>query len=266
MLSACGVPLGYWTGLTGMGTSVLTGPLLVWLIALKDRRLAAVALISTVASCFFSLLAYSQAGGLRLGESFAFAVFSVIGAYVGALPALSSFRDNRLAAVLWALITLALGSYMIYGSATLGTHIGMWQAHLSIVRLPFPSLCGIGLASGLIGRLGNLGGVIAVPLLELGVGVPPLIAQGISIVSALLVSVLPTASYIARKEAPTAPSIWVTAGCALGALMGARHSVGLSAKTLILLYGAGMFFVGLIRLLSTRSLPQPKEITEPSEE
>ena len=249
-LALTGLAVGIWTGLTGMGGALILSPALIWLIRLRDRPLSAVTLVVSTLAALFALLAYGQAHVLSFGSAVVFAVANIVGVRLGSSSALAPVRDSRPAGIGWSIFTLAIAAAMMYAAAP--------EAASWIGRHALPVWLGIllgGLISGLLGRVGNLGGLLAVPSIIFLAGALPRSAQATALAALVLVSILPAAFTVSRREAPAQLAGWASFGAAIGALAGSQAAVVLAPMRLVLIYGAGMFVVGFIRLFTTWSSP-----------
>jgi uncharacterized membrane protein YfcA len=250
-LTVTGLLVGILTGLTGMGAALILSPSLIWLLGLRDRPLSLVVLIVTTIASLFALLAYGQMHEISLYLAILFAVSNAVGIRAGAGSRFGRVRDSRGAPFFWSFATLAVAGWLMY-SASHG--LASRLTDHSQEQWPLPLWAGVaisGFIAGIVGKVGNVGGLLSMPCLLLVAGAQPLAAQATVLTALVLISVLPTASTLARREAPAAPSAWTGFGAALGALTGSRLAVELPSLKLMLTYGAGMYIVGFVRLLAT---------------
>ena len=249
ILAFCGFTVGTWSSLTGMGPAPILSPLLAWLIGLRDRRLSSVILLATMTISLLGLLAYVQTHAVSFPAAVIVAVSSILGALIGALPALNPLRESRAAIAFWACVALATGCWLMYAAAPIaGPSTRNFLTTLPLFHNTWLTWFVSGLTAGLIGRLSNLAGAATVPVLLLFADTTPVVAQATSLAVLAIVSIVPAANYLSSNEAPPSPTLWTTFGGALGALTGARAAVAIAPPVLVLIYGAGLFLLGFYRL------------------
>ena len=172
--------IGISLGLLGSGGSILTVPVLVYLVGEPSKlavaeSLAIVGLISLVGTVPFALRKLVDWKNVVV-----FGIPGVVGTYLGAH--LSQYLSGVLQLGLFALVMLLAAVMMLRPSPTKTTS----QAHRSIIKIGLDGLV-VGIITGLVG-VG--GGFLIVPALVLLGGLPMHIAVGTS----LLIIALKSAS------------------------------------------------------------------------
>lgn len=250
LLFFCGVPCGAFTGLTGMGTSVLVQPLLRYLLALKGTRAGATALVVTFFAAFTGILSYAQHNDIRGGTAVMLAVGQLLGAAWGqrltaAVPRLA--RWNLAWAVLVILIGLTMCAHAL-GFASKGLPGQDW----SLVSLPVTGLWyGVGVlvtsvVVGLASRVISLGGVLLVPAELYILHFTPQAAQGTALLVLAFASLPSVLIHVQRRDLEPQSATWMSVGGVFGALLGAFCAVRvLSAEWLVLIYGVVLTLTGL---------------------
>jgi hypothetical protein len=108
------------------------------------------------------------------------------------------------------------------------------------------ALLGGGAAAGLLGSLLGLGGgILIVPLLTLGFGVPVREALGVSLVSVIVTSSAAAAVYLDRHVANLRLGMTLELGTALGAMLGGLIAFAVSERVLAGLFSALLVYVAV---------------------
>jgi uncharacterized protein len=123
-------------------------------------------------------------------------------------------------------------------------------------------LIGGGVAAGLFGSLLGLGGgILIVPLLTLGFGMPLLTAVGVSLVCVIVTSGAAAGVYLERRVANLRLGMTLELFTAIGALVGGLVAFLVPARFLELLFAGLLAYVALT--MARRREPEPEPEREP---
>lgn len=235
-------------GLLGGGGSILTVPILVYVLGVAPRSAIATSLVVVGVTSATSLLSHARAGRLEWRVGLLFGAAGLPGAALGGH--LGGFVPPALLLMAFAGMVFATALAMLRRRKppTAGSERPAERRLSLVLRNGF----GVGLLTGLVGAGG---GFMVVPALALFGGLP--MPQAVA--TSLLVIALNSASGLLSTTLAGAPVDWSLAGgmsvaAILGSLLGARLGRGLSAEGLrqgfgIFIMALGMFI--LVRELST---------------
>jgi uncharacterized membrane protein YfcA len=246
-----GLPCGVFTGLTGIGTSVLILPLLAYLLALRGAKAGGTALAVTFCAALTGMLSYGLHHDVRWGLAVVMTVGQVIGAIYGQrlgerFPSLST--PNLVWPILVILAGLAMSATAV-GWPKPGVPGHDWAL------LPFLPTHGLlywaaafvlAFLVGLVSRVMAFGGVLLVPVEIYALHLTPQAAEGTALFVLLLAS-LPGMLIQARKgEIASQSATWISVGAIFGALTGAYYAAAVfSSLLLVLILGVVLIGLGL---------------------
>ena len=125
-------------------------------------------------------------------------------------------------------------------------------------------MIGGGVGAGIFGSLLGLGGgVLIVPLLTLGFGLPLREAVGVSLVSVIVTSSASASVYLQRHVANLRLGMTLELFTALGALIGGLIAFSLSDQVLAALFATLLVYVA-ITMLRRREAPPPAAVAPPT--
>ena len=113
ILTIVGIITGTSVGLTGIGSGILTVPLLIYLGMTPQETVATVLLMHVVPQSLPGLYLYYKKGYLNIEKSMFVVIGSVIGVYIGSYIGCEKFIDQDTLYKLLAAI-MALSSLFIY--------------------------------------------------------------------------------------------------------------------------------------------------------
>lgn len=260
LLLAAGLSLvaGLSLGLLGGGGSILTVPILVYVLGVAPRSAIATSLVVVGVTSVTSLLSHARAGRLEWRVGLLFGAAGLPGAALGGH--LGTFVPPALLLLAFAGMVLATAIAMLrQRKAVAAAPQGPMGRRVAIVlRNGF----GVGLLTGLVGAGG---GFMVVPALALFGGLP----MPRAVATSLLVIALNSASGFFSATLAGAPVDWALAGgmsvaAILGSLLGALLGRELSAEGLrqgfgIFIMALGMFILArevstLLHVPSTRAV------------
>jgi uncharacterized protein len=239
---AFAVAVGLSLGLLGGGGSILTVPILVYVVGFAPKEAIATSLVVVGASSVLGVIGHWRAGNVNLGIAGIFGVVAMAGTFVGSR--LAVFVSGTTQLVLFALVMLAAAAFMLRGShpsAPLNVSRAFgWRSSLMTLG---PVLIA-GLATGaMTGLLGVGGGFLIVPALVLLLALPMKQAVGTSL---LVIAMNSAIGFIGYADQVTIN--WQIAGsfaatAALGIVVGSALTRAVSAQSLR--GGFAFFLVGM---------------------
>jgi uncharacterized protein len=250
--------VGFVLGLTGGGGSILSVPLLVYVVGVKSPHLAiGTSAIVVALSSLSSLLWHARAGNVCWPCAAVFTVFGIAGAALGST--LGKQCDGQRLLVLFGGLMLAVAVLMLRKRGSGGT--GLVPLSSESARRFFPRLAAYGAGTGLLsGFFGIGGGFLIVPGLIAAVDLPLLLAVGSSLVSVTAFAATTGANYaLSGLIGWKLVTVFVTGGV-MGSLLGGRIAVHLAQKKQLLsqvfsaiVASTGLYVItrGLIDLFDT---------------
>jgi uncharacterized protein len=263
--------IGLSLGTLGGGGSVLTVPVLVYIVGYDPKVAVPTSLAVVGAASLMGAMGHWRAGRVDLRVALPFGVVTMAGSYLGARLALYMSGEAQLAILAVVMVTAAVlmlrpPAKAVRGGATddqgRGDGAGVaWEtpaaAARQIVRLA-PVAAGVGLLTGLVG-VG--GGFLIVPALVLWAGVAMATAVGTSLFVITLNCAMGLFGYVGHVTIPWSGTLLfaaiAVAGAATGtAIVGAIPQERLRRIFAVFLLGVGGFIMFRNRevLIGRRSL------------
>ena len=255
-----GLPLGLLTGLSAISGSVFGVPTVRRLLGLRPARAVGVGLTLTFFAALAGILSYAQHGEVRLGLALLLFAFQTLGAVIAERLLLSRPSLERLP-LLWGTLIIAGGLAML--ASGLGfLHPPHLPDSITSRGIEFYELAVIlAAAVGLISRVFGLGGVLIVPAMIYGLGLPPHVAQGTALVVLAVAGLPPLLVYVRRGDIEPQSATWLSAGAVFGALTGALLAVTrFSDQALVVLFGLLLVVMGLQMLWRRDVAANPEAI------
>lgn len=238
--------IGLSLGLLGGGGSILTVPMLVYVLHIDAKQSIASSLFVVGVTSLVGTIAHARAGRVRWKVGLLFGVAGMLGATLGGQVAASIAGPVLL--VLFAGIMLATAGAMMRGRRE---PTGACAPR----DLPVARAAGIGASVGVLsGLVGAGGGFLVVPALALVGG----LSMGDAVGTSLLVIAMQSLAGFARHAAHT-PLDWtllgvVTVAAILGSLAGARFASKLSPATMRRAFA--WLVLGMAIFMLVRELPR----------
>ena len=172
-----GALVGFVLGLVGGGGSILSVPLMVYLVGVRSPHVAiGTSALAVAANAALGLFTHARIRNVKWRCAMVFAFSGVIGAAIGST--LGKAFDGQKLLFLFALVMIAVGVLMLRRRG----HIG--DPHVKLGHENAAKLVGYGAGSGLFsGFFGIGGGFLIVPGLIAATGMPMLYAVGSSLVA-----------------------------------------------------------------------------------
>ena len=233
---ASGVLVGFSLGLVGGGGSVLSVPLMIYLVGVPSVHVAIGTTAFAVAvNAAATLLSHARMGTVIWPCAGVFALAGIIGAYGGS--SLSKIVDGQKLLVLFALLMLIIAAVMFVRRSAEG------ENDVRLTRENLPRLLGIGLLTGaLSGFFGIGGGFLIVPGLMLATGMPIINAVGSSLVAVTAFGATAAFNYARSGLVDWRLAALFILGGVCGGLAGGQAAKALGARRGAL----NMVFAGII--------------------
>jgi uncharacterized membrane protein YfcA len=248
-----GTLIGLLLGLVGGGGSILTVPILVYVIGLDVQAATATSLAIVGTSALAGALPHARAGRVNLRVAAAFGLFGIAGAFAG------TWLSHQVAG---AWILLLFGLLMLVVAAR------MWRRRPSQRSQMAPAEARVGwkapvagLAVGaLTGFFGVGGGFLIVPALVLALELPVAVAVGTSLVIIAFNSASGIAAHFGSGGLDLAVAGMFIVGGLAGGLLGGRlagradeRTLGRAFSVLVALVGAYLLIQNGLVILSGRA-------------
>ncbi len=244
---AGGFAAGVFGSLLGLGGGILIVPLLTLGFSLPVRDSVGVSLACVVATSLIAAVTFLERRVADLRLAMLLELFTVAGAVAGGLVAFT--LDEQLLAALFSGLLLYVAFTMARGVFRRDS-AGVVEVTTADVA-PAPRNLPLGAAGGVFGGaasaiLGIGGGVVMVPVIHLGMGVPLRIATATSTVMIAVTAAASGIVYLVRGAidpyvlGPTAVGVF------LGALVGSRSAERIDLRVLRLLF---VFVLGYTAML-----------------
>ncbi len=245
--------IGLSLGLLGGGGSILTVPILVYVLGFGAKESIAMGLAVVGVTSLFGALGHWRKGQLQLRAALVFGAVAMTGTYAGAR--LSVFISGAVQLILFAAVMLVAAFFMFRN----GRREAALAARKESAPIPEPrkaplpvmvaSAIGVG---GLTGLVGVGGGFLIVPALVLLVGLPMKQAVGTSLLVIALNSFVGFAGYLGHVEVPWGYLGIFTAIAVAGILAGTWASHYVSQAALKRAFSAFLVVMGVFILFKNR--------------
>lgn len=207
--------IGLLLGLVEGGGSILTVPILVYLLGLGVHEATATSLVVVGVTALAGAVPHARAGRVALPAALAFGGAGVAGAFAG------TWANSRVAGplilLLFGLLMLVVAARMAFGGSPVGT-----PGDGTGVRSRWP-LALAGLAVGaMTGFFGVGGGFLIVPALVLALGFPMRLAIGTSLVVIAVNSAAGIVAHAGGGGIDLGVALPFVLGGPIGAAVGAR--------------------------------------------
>lgn len=244
------VLVGVSLGLLGGGGSILTVPILTYVVGMDAREAIAASLFIVGVTSAVSLITHARAGRVRWRLGIIFGAAGMAGAFVGGL--LGGLIPGSVLLVLFAIMMIATAIAMIRGKRR--SRSGDVDTPACARRLPLWRIIGdgfiVGAATGLVGAGG---GFLIVPALNLLGGVPMAIAVATSLLVIVMKSFAGLAGYLFTVSLDWGPILWFTGAAIVGSVIGARLAGRVSERGLRRGFGVFVLAMGIVVL--TQEIP-----------
>jgi uncharacterized membrane protein YfcA len=239
--------IGLLLGLLGGGGSVLTVPVMVYLVGLEPKTAIATSLVVVGTTSLVAVVSHARAGRVCWKTGFVFGLAGMAGAYGGGR--LAAFIPGNVLLLLFAAVMLVTAAAMLRGRKEEKPGNGpICPSRLNVPAVLFDGL----LVGALNGLVGVGGGFVIVPALNLLGGLPMHAAVGTSLVVIAMNSAAALAGYASHVSIDPYLVGVVTAAAVAGSLAGGLLSRRLSGQALRRAFG--VFVLGIAGYLLYREL------------
>jgi uncharacterized membrane protein YfcA len=242
------VLIGVSLGLLGGGGSILTVPILVYVVGLEPRDGIATSLLVVGVTSAVAMLSHARAGRVQFRTGMLFGVASMAGAYAG----------GRLAHLLSAKALLLAFTAMMFVTA-----LAMMRRRVDAPETTAPQplrgaalarVSALGVGIGLLtGVIGAGGGFVVVPALVLLCGLPMRTAVGTSLLIIAMNSLAGFAGALSHATIPWTLALAITGAAVLGSFGGT--ALAGRVKPQALRSGFAWFVLGMALWMSFKQLP-----------
>lgn len=242
--------IGLLLGLLGGGGSILTVPMLVYLLKVEPKTAIATAFVVIGSSSLIALIPHAKRAAVCWKSGLAFGLSGMLGAFSGGR--LATHFPNELLMLFFGVICLLTGLLMVRGNKPQHPASHAEPISLCPLKLPLLKLLINGfLVGGLTGIVGIGGGFIIVPALTLLVGLTLQGAIGTSLLIIAMNSAAGLIGYSSHISLDLQLTLLITAGTVFGSLLGGYLSNLLPAQTLKRSFGALVILVAVYVLYQT---------------
>lgn len=247
--------VGISLGLLGGGGSILTVPILTYVLGMEPREAIASSLFIVGVTSAVSLLTHARAGRVRWRTGLVFGVAGMAGAYAGGLA--GGVIPGAVLMILFAAMMIATSAAMIRSGratrspgaedrapgATAGRHETAGRRRTG--RILVDGFV-VGLATGLVGAGG---GFLVVPALALLGGLPMAVAVGTSLLVITMKSTAGLAGYLLSVQLDWPLVLAFSAIAVLASFVGARLTDLLPEDRLRTWFGYVVLLMGAVVLV-----------------
>lgn len=233
-------------GLLGGGGSILTVPILTYVVGMGPREAIAASLFIVGVTSAVSVLKHARGERVRWVTGAIFGAAGMVGAFAGGIA--GGYIPGTVLMVLFAVMMVATATAMIRGRR--GPAGGKVPQALPLGRVIGDGLL-VGTATGLVGAGG---GFLIVPALNLLGGLPMAIAVGTSLLVIAMKSFAGLAGYLFSVELQWPIVLAFTAVAISGSFVGAALAGRIPEKALR--KGFGYFVLAMGAIVLVQEIPQ----------
>jgi uncharacterized membrane protein YfcA len=235
--------IGLLLGLLGGGGSILTVPMLVYVLNVEPKTAIVMSLIVVGTSSLIAIIPHARRQHVCRKSGFFFGLAGMAGAYGGGR--LAAYCSGEILMVIFGLVTLITGLAMLGGrqSVTATSRPGV-DAAVCPAKVPYPRVLFDGFFVGfLTGLVGVGGGFMIVPALAMLVGLPMQAAVGTSLMVIAMNAIAGLGGYASHVSIDLKLTAIVTGGAILGAVSGGLLAKRISATVLRRMFGGFVLLV-----------------------
>ncbi|MFA5606850.1 MAG: sulfite exporter TauE/SafE family protein [Leucobacter sp.] len=240
------VLVGVSLGLLGGGGSILTTPILTYVLGMEPRVAIASSLFIVGVTSAVGLLSHARAGRVRWKTGLLFGAAGMVGAFAGGL--LGGVIPGAVLMILFAVMMVATAVAMIRGRKERGAQAG-GEGGLPLARILLDGFV-VGIATGLVGAGG---GFLVVPALNLLGGLPMAIAVATSLLVIVMKSASGLAGYLFSVQIDWPVVLAFTGIAIVGSLLGAKLAGRIPERALR--KGFGYFVLAMGAFVLVQEIP-----------
>jgi len=250
-MTALGIALGFLVGLSlgllGGGGSILTVPILAYVVGFDPKPAIAMSLVVVGGTSTIGAVGHARARHVRLPVALLFGLVSMGGSYASAR--LAAYVPGVVQMTIFAIVMLMAAGFMFAGRRDLGGTDG--PVHYDAKDLALIAVVGLGVGA-LTGLVGVGGGFLFVPALVLLGHLPMKDAIGTSLVVIAMNCVAGFSGYLGQVTIPWGFLIAFTAVAGVGSLVGAAVTTRVSHQALRRTFSLFLILMGLAILYKNR--------------
>lgn len=226
------VLIGLLLGLLGGGGSILTVPMLVYVLHVEPKLAIVTSFVVVGTSSLLALIPHARRGSVCWKSGVWFGVAGMVGAFGGGRMAAQFSADGLMA--LFGLISLVTGLLMVRGKRHVGANGAEGMAlRICPLRVPLMRVLFDGFFVGLLtGMVGVGGGFLIVPALTLLVGLPMQGAVGTSLLIIVMNALAGLCGYSGHVALDPSLTLLVGGGTVAGSAVGAWLSAYVNPEAL----------------------------------
>lgn len=234
------VLVGISLGLLGGGGSIVTVPILTYVLGMDPQEAIAASLFIVGTTSAVSVISHGRAGRVRWRMGLIFGVAGMAGAFTGGF--VGGFIPGAVLMLLFAVMMVATATAMIRG----GAHVDPSDAPPTrpLVRIIIDGFA-VGIATGLVGAGG---GFLVVPALTLLGGLPVAVAVGTSLLVIAMKSSAGLAGYLFTVQIQWPVVLAFTAIAVAGSFVGTVLAGRVPERALRTGFGIFVLVMGMIVL------------------
>lgn len=240
---ALAVLVGVSLGLLGGGGSILTVPILTYVLGMGPREAIAASLFIVGATSAVSMISHAKSGRVRWKSGALFGAAGVVGAFSGGL--LGGVIPGVVLMILFAIMMMVTAIAMIRGREDRGADIGASDHERPTVRILIDGLL-VGVATGLVGA-GD--GFLIVPVLNLLGGLPMAVAIGTSLLVITMKSFAGLGGYLLSVQLNWPIVFAFTATALAGSFAGVALAGRIPERALRKAFGIFVLVMGVFVLI-----------------
>lgn len=240
--------VGVSLGLLGGGGSILTVPILTYVLGMEPRVAIAASLFIVGATSAVSLIGHARAGRVRWKTGIVFGIAGMAGAFAGGL--LGGVIPGAVLMVLFAVMMIATAAAMLRGRKQRGGDAAAADHRPALPRILLDGFV-VGIATGLVGAGG---GFLIVPALTLLGGLPMAIAVGTSLLVIAMKSVAGLGGYLFSVQIPWPIVLAFAATASAGSFIGVALAGRVPERALR--RGFGVFVLAMGAFVLLQEIPQ----------
>jgi len=252
--------IGLLLGLLGGGGSILTVPVLVYLLRIEPKTAIATSLVVVGVTSLAAVVHHARNGRVCWRTGLIFGVAGMLGAYGGGR--LAAYVPGGVLLLLFAVIMFATALAMLRGRRQNGAEAGpvkpVCPADLPLLAITFDGLM-VGAVTGLVGAGG---GFLVVPALNLLGGLPMHAAIGTSLLVIAMKSFAGLAGYISHVSIDLELVSIVTGVAIVGSLIGgllSRHVSGHALRRIFAVFVIAIACYLLYKELTPQLIAETRE-------
>lgn len=230
--------VGVSLGLLGGGGSILTVPILTYVLGMDPREAIAASLFIVGVTSAVGMVGHARAGRVRWSTGLLFGVAGMIGAFAGGI--LGGYIPGAILMVLFAVMMILTATAMIRGRRNRQSGVSNSEHRPAVLRILLDGLL-VGIATGLVGAGG---GFLIVPTLTLLGGLPMAIAVGTSLLVITMKSLGGLGGYLLSVQLDWPLVLGFTATAIAGSFVGVALAGRVPERALRTGFGVFVLVVG----------------------